>query len=183
MRQALYVLGQLSDDNIEWLITHGKRENVAAGQVLIHKGTINEYVYIILNGALGIFVDDGGREVQFAQRVVGDILGEMSFIDDSPPTVNVKAVEDSVLFTITKTRLAQHLEADRDFAARFYRGIAISLSYRLRESMDQTAVGHEDMAEGEIDEEEELDPTVLDSIYLAGMRFDRIVRRMMERAQ
>jgi CRP/FNR family cyclic AMP-dependent transcriptional regulator len=174
MRRALYVLGQLSDEHIEWLIAKGERAHVPAGHVLITEGAANEFVYIVLDGTLGIYVSADGREMKVAERGVGDILGEMSFIEDLPASATVKAEQESILFTMPKSVLADHLEVDRDFAARFYRGIAISLSYRLRESMDQDASGRED-ADGEIDEDEELDSNVLDSVYLAGMRFDRIV--------
>ncbi|MBN1565202.1 MAG: cyclic nucleotide-binding domain-containing protein [Anaerolineae bacterium] len=173
MRRALYVLGQLSDEHIEWLIAKGKRARAPAGHVLITEGAANEFVYIVLDGTLGIYVNANGREMKVAERGAGDILGEMSFIEDLPASATVKAERESILFTMPKTLLADHLAVDRDFAARFYRGIAISLSYRLREAMDQHAAGRED-ADGE-----ELDPNVLDKVYLAGLRFDRIVRRMM----
>jgi hypothetical protein len=72
------------------------------------------------------------------------------------------------------------METDRDFAARFYKGIAISLSYRLRESMERGSSGKRQSTGGDVDEDEILDANLLDSLYLAGLRFDRIVRRMME---
>ena len=178
MRRVLYLLGQLSDENIEWMIAQGKRENIPAGTVLIEEGKPSALVYIVLDGLLGIFVRAGQDENLIAQRGAGEILGEMSFIDDSPPTATVKTLEPSILFTLPKTTLADHLEENRDFAARFYRGIAVSLSYRLRESMERSAPGTS--MSGDVNEDEELDATVLDSVYLAGMRFDQIVRRMME---
>lgn len=183
MRRALYVLGQLSDQNIEWLITHGNHTRVAPGTLLIQEGGPTDVLYIVLEGLLGIYLTTDNRETQIAQRGVGDILGEMSFIEDRPATATVKSVTESILFTIPKTVLATRLEQDRDFAARFYRGIAISLSYRLRESMEQAVPGKEDATDGEIDDAEELDSTVLDSAYMAGMRFDRIVRHMMEQTR
>jgi CRP/FNR family cyclic AMP-dependent transcriptional regulator len=179
MRRALHVLGQLSDENIEWMIAQGKREVVTTGQVLIEEGAANEFVYIVLDGTLGIYVNADGRELQVAERGMGDILGEMSFIEDSPASATVKAARDATLFTLGKPVLAKKLEMDRDFAARFYRGIAISLSVRLRESMAPDAAGRED-AVSEREGDEVLDPTVPDSVSRAGERFDRIVRRMME---
>jgi CRP/FNR family cyclic AMP-dependent transcriptional regulator len=182
MRRVLYMLGQLSDENIEWMIAKGKRENAPAGTVLIEEGKPSDLVYIVLDGLLGVFVKTGKGENLIAQRSTGEILGEMSFIDDRPPTATVKTIEKSVLFTLPKPILAEKLEEDRDFAARFYRGIAVSLSYRLRESMERSGPGTGSSMSGEVDETEELDSNVLDSVYLAGMRFDRIVRRMMEQA-
>jgi CRP/FNR family cyclic AMP-dependent transcriptional regulator len=179
MRRALHVLGQLSDENIEWMIARGKREAVTAGHVLIEEGAASEFVYIVLDGTLGIYIDADGHDIQVAERGVGDILGEMSFIEDSPASATVKAASDATLFTLAKPALADKLETDRDFAARFYRGIAISLSYRLRESMAPDAAGRDD-ADSASGEEEERDPAVPDSVHQARARFDRIVRRMME---
>lgn len=180
MRRVLYMLGQLSDENIEWMITRGKKKHAPVGTVLIEEGKSSDVVYIVLDGMLGVFIKSGGRDQQIATRGSGEILGEMSFVDDSPPTATVRTVEDSVLFVLPKSDLAHKLETDRDFAARFYKGIAISLSYRLRESMEKSGPSQRQSTGGDIDELEELDPALLDSVYLAGMRFDRIVRRMME---
>lgn len=176
MRRVLYMLGQLSDDNIEWLIANGQRELVSPGQVLIQEGQASDAVYIVLDGTLGVYIASGAQQTLIAERGSGEILGEMSFIDDRPPTATIKGLTEAVMFAIKKATLAAHLEADRDFAARFYKGIAISLSYRLLEAMQQTRTQTDD---GDTDDEE-LDATMLDNVYLAGMRFDRIVRRMME---
>jgi len=179
MRRVLYLLGQLSDENIEWMIARGRREQAPAGTRLIEEGKPSDLVYIVLDGVLGVFVNAQGRETQIATRGTGEVLGEMSFIEDRPPTATVKTTERAVLFTLPKAVLAEKLEQDRDFAARFYRGIAMSLSYRLRESMEQSGPGRGTSTGGDVDEAEELDPNMLDSVYLAGLRFDRIVRRMM----
>ncbi|MBN2305614.1 MAG: cyclic nucleotide-binding domain-containing protein [Anaerolineae bacterium] len=174
MRQALFMLGQLSDDNIEWLIANGERQRAAAGTVLIEQGRDSGTVYIVLDGTLGIFVD--GKMI--ATRSSGEILGEMSFIDDRLPTATVKAVEDSVLYTIPQAKLAVHLESDRDFAARFYRGISISLSSRMRELMAPPTEGDITSID-DITDDDALDSNVLESAYLAGLRFERILKRMM----
>ncbi len=179
MRRVLYLLGQLSDENIEWMIAKGRREQAPAGTLLIEEGKPSDLVYIVLDGVLGVFVNANGRETQIASRGTGEVLGEMSFIEDRLPTATVKTTERAVLFTIPKAVLADKLEQDRDFAARFYRGIAMSLSYRLRESMEQASPSKGTSTGGDVDESEELDANMLDSVYLAGLRFDRIVRRMM----
>jgi CRP/FNR family transcriptional regulator, cyclic AMP receptor protein len=177
MRRVLYMLGQLSDENIEWLIASGQRVQIAPGQVLIQEGQASDAVYIVLDGTLGVYIKSGAQDALIAERGAGDILGEMSFIDDRPPTATIKGFTEAVMFAIKKATLAAHLETDRDFAARFYKGIAVSLSYRLLEAMQQTRA---DAGDGDMeDDDEELDANMLDNVYLAGMRFDRIVRRMM----
>ena len=180
MRKVLYMLGQLTDEHIEWMIAEGNKLHAPAGTVLIEEGKPSDMLYIVLDGTLGIYVNVDGANRMIARRGAGEILGEMSFIDDRPPTATVRTEEDSVLYALPKTAVAAKLETDRDFAARFYRGIAISLSYRLRESMEMAAPGGGVSSGGEVAEDEELDADTLDNAYLAGLRFDRIVRRMLD---
>lgn len=179
MRKVLYMLGQLSDDNIEWMLKEGQRQQVPAGTVLIQQGVPSDRVLIVLDGALGIYVTENGRENRIAVRTTGEILGEVSFVDDSPPSATVKTEEASLLFTLDKNVLEAKLAADRDFAARFYRGIAVSLSYRLRESMGQ-AEDRDIQSVDDIEDDDALDSHVLESAYLAGLRFERILKRMMD---
>ena len=175
MRRVLYVLGQLSDDNIEWMIAHGERRQVTPGTVLIEEGKPTGILLIVLDGTLGVYV--GNKLI--ATRGSGEILGEMSFVEDRAATATIKAEENTVLYIIPQDRMAQQLETDRDFAARFYRGVAISLSYRLRESMEGTGPAQIESLD-DIEDDELLDDGVLDNAYLAGMRFERIVQRMMD---
>lgn len=81
-----------------------------------------------------------------------------------------------MVFALSKAVLTRKLAADSGFAARFYRALAIYLSTTVRER-------HRDLGTGvgtdEEDDVDELDPNVLDGIYLAGERFDRMVKRVM----
>ena len=84
-----------------------------------------------------------------------------------------------MIFAIPKGILAARLAADQGFAARFYRALAIYLSTTVRER-------HRDLDHGvalpeDLDQEDgtdELDELVLDGVYVAGERFDRMVKRV-----
>jgi hypothetical protein len=71
------------------------------------------------------------------------------------------------------------LQSDSDFAARFYRALAVFLAYRLRDTVAQLGYGEERQLLREDErEEDELDLNVMDKMYLAGQRFDRILKRL-----
>lgn len=179
MRKVLFLFGQLNDDDVEWMLRVGTPRFVAAGGVLIEQGLASDSVFILLNGQLAVWLQPRrGARRELARLNAGEIVGEMSFVDARPPSATVVASEDSTVFALTRAVLNSRLEADEGFAARFYRALAIYLSTTVRErhrELGGTA------AEGEEDDDDsdELDANVLDGVYLAGERFDRMVKRVL----
>ena len=181
MRKVLFLFGQLNDDDVEWMLTAGTRRFVPAGGVLIQQGVPVDAVFILLEGALAVWLRSRrGTERELARLSAGEIVGEMSFVDARPPSATVKALEDSTVFALAKATLNRKLAADPGFAARFYRALAIYLSTTVRERHRDlgTGVGGNGEPEEE-DDVDELDANVLDGVYLAGERFDRMVKRVM----
>ncbi len=182
MRKVLFLFGQLNDDDVEWLMAAGRRRPVTAGEVLITQGVPVDAVFILLAGRLAVWLRPRhGVEREIARLNAGEIVGEMSFVDSRPPSATVRALEDSTVFAVPKSVLAGKLAADQGFAARFYRALAIYLSTTVRErhrmlGAGPGAVSPEELAD---DEAGELDETVLDGVYLAGERFDRMLKRVL----
>ena len=177
MRKVLFLFGQLNDDDVEWMLAKGAKRFVPAGGVLIEQGMPVDAVFILLEGKLAVWLKGKkGPEREIARLNAGEIVGEMSFVDARPPSATVRALEDSTVFAISKTVLSAKLAADQGFAARFYRALAIYLSTTVRER--HRALGGVEVEEDE-EEGDELDANVLDGVYLAGERFDRMVKRVL----
>jgi CRP/FNR family transcriptional regulator, cyclic AMP receptor protein len=181
MRKVLFLFGQLNDDDVEWMLAAGARRFVPAGNTLIEQGIPVDAVFILLEGKLAVWLKSRrGPEREIARLNAGEIVGEMSFVDARPPSATVRAVEDSTVFAISKAVLNAKLQTDQGFAARFYRALAIYLSTTVRERHRALwGAGTGEIVEEEEDEGDELDPNVLDGVYLAGERFDRMVKRVM----
>jgi CRP-like cAMP-binding protein len=179
MRKVLFLFGQLNDDDVEWMLRAGRRRALRQDEVLIEQGVPVEDIYFLLEGKLAVWLKPKrGPEKEIARLNAGEIVGEMSFVDARPPSATVKAVEDSTVFGISKAVLSAKLQADPGFAARFYRALAIYLSTTVRERHRALGYGSDSDFDEE-DEGDELDPNVLDGVYLAGERFDRMVKRVM----
>jgi CRP/FNR family cyclic AMP-dependent transcriptional regulator len=182
MRKVLFLFGQLNDNDVEWMLRAGARRFVRAGEILIEQGVPVDAVFILLEGRLAVHLQSRkGPEREIARLNAGEIVGEMSFVDARPPSANVRALEDSTVFALAKSALNAKLAADSGFAARFYRALAIYLSTTVRER--HRALGNSGTGEvleaGEEDDVDELDANVLDGVYLAGERFERMVKRVM----
>jgi CRP/FNR family transcriptional regulator, cyclic AMP receptor protein len=170
MRKVLFIFGQLTDADVEWLAEHGRRRRLTAGTVLISAGVSVDALHIVLEGELSVIHPNGKGEI--ARLGAGEIVGEMSFIDARPPSATVRAGTDVVVYAISKQRLSQQLAEDVAFAARFYKAVATFLSDRVRQATAQAGDSPEVA--------DELDDTVLDNLDRAGARFDGFGRRLLD---
>jgi CRP/FNR family transcriptional regulator, cyclic AMP receptor protein len=180
MRKVLFLLGQLTDEDAEWMGRVGQRRRVAPGEVLIHEGRHVAPLYILLSGKVEVSASGVGK---VATMEVGDVFGEMSFVDAMPPSATVRAEQPSIVLAVDKGELARRIGEDAAFGCRFYRALAIFLSDRLRAATRgvrrqpgggaRLALGDEELLDGE------LDGNVLDGVSQAGARFDRLLRTLL----
>lgn len=173
MRKVLYILGQLSDDDVDWLAREGQRQTVSQGQILVNEGQAMAYLYLILDGQFEVHAQAVG---QLALVACGELIGEISLIDARPPAASVTALENSVVLAIEHKVLQTKLAEDIQFAAHFYRAVATFLAERMRSTVKRMGYGSAArLADEQL--EGELDINVLDNVHLAGARFDRILKR------
>jgi CRP/FNR family transcriptional regulator, cyclic AMP receptor protein len=165
MRKVLFIFGQLTDSDVEWLAKHGRRKRLPKSSVLITQGVAVETLYIVLEGELKVLQGAAKREI--ARLGEGEIAGEMSFIDARPPSATVSAATDVVVYTIPTKALGEALHQNTGFAARFYKSVATFLSDRLRNATDP-------------DHDDELDDSVLDTVDRAGARFKLLSRLLID---
>jgi CRP/FNR family cyclic AMP-dependent transcriptional regulator len=171
MRKALYLMGILEDSDTEWLTEHGKRQFIANQAVLIHEGKPMNSLYIILDGQ---FVVHTGAQ-QIAVLYAGEVVGEISFVDSRPPLATVTATKDSFVLSVSRETLQTKMDRDPKFAANFYRGIATYLADRLRVTTGRLGFGSADQ---DRDQKDELDDDLMDTLSLAALRFDRMLKRL-----
>ena len=121
---------------------------------------------------IGEYFADYGGLIIFKAIKLGEIMGEMSFIDSAPPSATVQAVEASVVLAIPRKRLSAKLADDIGFAARFYRALSVLLANRLRTIVASAPNGATpDLDRGSATEE-------MDDVEMASARFDWIQQRL-----
>lgn len=173
MRKVLYLLGQLSDADVHWMGQAGERQKLASGTSLIQFGVTTKHIYIVLDGELVIQSNTG---IEFARVGTGEVLGEMSLLDERPPSASVKTATEVTLLALDKKVLKAKLDKDMAFSSRFYRSLAVFLSNRMRTTIANLGYGS---APEQAEDPDELDSNVLDNVHLAGARFDRLLKTLM----
>lgn len=124
---SLELFKGVSPDDVQDLLQHCERRDLAAGELLLSPGAKNEYVFIVLSGSLNIHVGSPDTPVLVTMDV-GACVGEMSIIEDCDPSAFVIGAEDSHLLVIHQTVLWDMVDASHDFA----KNLLVVLSERVR---------------------------------------------------
>ena len=101
------------------------------GQILIREGDRDTRLYTVEQGTLEI-VAPGERVI--AAVGPGEVLGEVSFIDDSPRFASVRAAAPAILRAWDKPALLRALASDTETLARFSVALNQLLVERLRDT-------------------------------------------------
>jgi CRP/FNR family cyclic AMP-dependent transcriptional regulator len=178
MRKVLYIFGLLTDADVEWIARNGRRRILRDREILIREGRQVESIIFLLRGELRISAQAAG---DIARIGVGEIVGEMSFVDSAPPAATVTATGECLALFIDKETVARKIDADPAFGCRFYRALAIFLADRLRGTGRRVDYGsaNEPGGLGSVAVvKDELDLAILDTVSQAGERFDRMIKTL-----
>ena len=158
MRKGLIILGDLKDEDLIWLSRNGELRQVPANQAIITAGQDVHDLFLITDGHFSVRIGD----TIVAELAMGDVLGEMSFVEKRAPGASVVAQEGARVLAIPRDRLLREFETNDGFAARFYRALSVFLSDRLR-------------AMTPADDQDEIDEGLLDTLHVAGDRMIRLI--------
>jgi CRP-like cAMP-binding protein/SAM-dependent methyltransferase len=134
MHRALALLQELQDSDIDWIVSAGGEQSIYPGTTIIHEGQHPDSLYLVLEGLLGVFLASYGDQ-PLSLRGLGEIVGELSFLEGQPATASVRALEPTLLLVLSRALLDSKLHADPAFAARFYRSLAMLIAQRFREKL------------------------------------------------
>jgi CRP-like cAMP-binding protein len=173
MRKAFYLMGILEDEDVEWIASHGRRLSIQKDEVLIREGEPVDALFVLLDGSLN--VSTGGSRI--ATLFSGEIVGEISFVDSRPPSATVTAAQYSHVLAIPQGLLCAKIATDAWFASRFFQGVATFLADRLRTTTGRLGYGSASQDESQ-NAGDEIDLEMMDSVSLAAVRFDKLLKRL-----
>jgi CRP-like cAMP-binding protein len=112
----------------------GELRRVPAEAYLISAGETDATLFAVEDGHLDIVAmrEDGLAVV--ATVGPGDVLGEVSFLDDSPRTTSVRAGEDALVRAWDKRTLSEALAFEPQLLAKFAVAMCELLVERLRDT-------------------------------------------------
>jgi CRP-like cAMP-binding protein len=117
----------LSDSELDRLVGFCALKECPRGTQLIRAGGQLDYLYVIREGKADVSVN--GRTVATLEQ--NALLGEMSFVDNSPPTADVVMTSDCKLLQIEMAGLNRLMESDPRLGFIVMRNVARILSLKL----------------------------------------------------
>jgi diguanylate cyclase (GGDEF)-like protein len=135
---AIELLQGLGDELMHMLLVSCPIRELAVGDALLHAGQTNDQIFVILRGALQVFLPDSYDQPVATLRA-GDSVGELSVLDKKPASASVKAHEATRLLCIDEGMFWHIVHASHGFAVR----LIIKLSERLRANNNTVQVNRE----------------------------------------
>ena len=147
LQDALRLFAALEPTTADWIFSVGTERTVAAGKAIASEGQELEVLTFVLDGLFAVHLSRN-ESAPVALLGPGELVGEISFLENLPATASVVAIEDSRVLCIARSDLLQRISADLAFATDFYRALARMLSRRLRERSLALAAGVGDRSPG-----------------------------------
>ncbi|MBX3022529.1 MAG: Crp/Fnr family transcriptional regulator [Bdellovibrionales bacterium] len=83
----------------------GGVKKLGKGDILFREGDASDAMYVIKSGRIAITKAKGSGEIILAEKVGGEMLGEMAFFDNKPRSAGAKAVQDTEVIALPFTSL------------------------------------------------------------------------------
>lgn len=112
------------------VIDKASRQSFKAGQPIVQRGKRTHGLYLLSKGTASAQIPSQGP----SRRIeAGEVIGEISFLDELPATANVVAGDPVDALFIDRPTLQSLFELFPHLGSRFYQSMAAILSRRLRE--------------------------------------------------
>ena len=103
-----------------------------AGETLIREGEKFNQLYWLMQGSLGVYKKVQDLEVQVNTIEPGELVGELSFLDQKPRSATVKAITECQLICLEYAEFQEMLSAQ----PKWMKKILITLTGKVRKLSD-----------------------------------------------
>jgi len=100
----------ITDEEFKAMVNEKPQQKEASiGEILFEEGDLGDEAYLVLEGEIEIFQRIGNTEHAVATLGKGEILGEMSLIDNQPRMASARVLDNTKLMVITQESLRMRL--------------------------------------------------------------------------
>lgn len=131
---------ELSEEQARTLADNLAFRDLQPDETLVREGTSDNHLYVIVSGALGVVRNAGTPErVTLLTLTGGDLVGELSFIDETPHYASLVAIGPTRVFGLEREKLESLLLVHPEIVYRVMRAIVRTVhEIQRRISMQST---------------------------------------------
>ncbi len=122
------LFADLPDDDLDRLCAVVLEEQLPLDEILFNEGDIGDKAYVIMEGEIDILKESGGQTVLLATRKAGEVIGEMSLLDQAPRFASGRSRTGCKLLSISHENLGHLLDTSPSAA----RVMLSTITNRLR---------------------------------------------------
>jgi signal transduction histidine kinase len=119
----------------------------APGEIVVHEGQSGNVAYLIWSGRVAVVQGDFAQPASVNYRGPGEVVGEMSLIDNKPRSASIVALDDVRLLGIHRNDFFELLQIDPNFSTNMMEILSSRLRAAEEMSRVNTAIGRELSAE------------------------------------
>lgn len=110
------------------------------GDIIFREGDPGQVLYLVQSGQVRIYVNglDGSETSVILFGRPGDIFGELAVIDGLPRSATAIALDETLLYTISRENFRQHMQRFPQLALNFMKELTHRVRYNTRQ-MDSLA--------------------------------------------
>lgn len=147
------LLKELTNSDIDWMISTGQQLDIDSGTQLIEQGQPNTNFFVLLEGecltsiasessnimgrAFAALENVASVDQKLEEIEIGEIFGESAFLGVTKSAVSVKANSKSRVLKLSHQALYERMKQDTGFGARFYHALALHSDERYRRIIPQ----------------------------------------------
>ncbi len=129
----VFLFRDVSEDGLKAVEGLLEARRYKAGQVIYRENEKGGSLYIIKSGRVRVYrTGKSMTEVELARLKEGDVFGEMSFLDESPHTATVAALDDTELLVLGRGKFEELVEYSPKTAYLITRNILLVIEAIIR---------------------------------------------------
>lgn len=137
-----FLLGRLSGNEIDTLLTYTRVERYPASRVIFSKGSPGDSMMAVLSGRVKISSSSPeGKEIVLGIINAGEIFGEIALLDGKERTADAVAMTDCELLVLSRRNLLPFLERRPDICIALL-GILCERLRRTNEQVEDLSLRH-----------------------------------------
>lgn len=128
----------LNEEEIEKLIGCVDVIDLPTGEYLFKQNTPRKNMYVIYKGRVKLCKQSiYGTEEDLASFTTQDFLSEGALMDEYPHSTSARTAEDSVIFTIHRSKFDELMKTDSNLVAKVLSQVSRVISRRMRQTTNQ----------------------------------------------